>query len=211
MSTPEIAVGWKGLQTWTLAEAGVTREAGRVRVPTRDGCGRELYAKLFDGRTGRSWYEQQGIRLRPFGLETLSDDADKPSSGLVIAEGESDALALRQFVPSLGTDDVPVFDVVGVPGARAWKPAWVSAYGLDKYAVAYVIGDGDESGRQFNWDVRLSLSGARIVGLPDGEDARHFVQTQGADALLALFDAADDRAAVEALFPARAEVLCVAA
>jgi len=161
-----IAVGWKGLSTAVLNEAGVERDLeGLVWIPYRlpDGA---LYAHRVVAPSGRRWWKPgDGRPVIPFGLESLTDPPT--DRGLLVAEGESDALALRAAF-EWG------YDVLGVPGASTWRRGWVRY--LLPYAVVYVLGDGDDAGRRLAGTVKRDVPRARIVYLPAGEDARSLLQ-----------------------------------
>ncbi len=86
---------WKGLAPAVLHEAGVALdEHGLVRVPYRAPDGSEYAAKLF-GTRSCWWSGVDGRGLIPFGLETLPRPAFARYCALVVCEGESDALAVR--------------------------------------------------------------------------------------------------------------------
>lgn len=183
MSSPTVATGWKGLPAWVLAEAGVTRDGeGLVRVPYFAGDG-ALHATRVFAPSGRCWWEPAGRCVIPFGLEQLTDERYRHECTLLIAEGESDTLALRAWAAGS-----PAVDVAGVPGAGCWRAEWSDL--LAGYATVFVLGDGDDAGRSFNWHVRADIPHARIVDLGDGDDARAIVQRDPAelDELLARAD-----------------------
>jgi hypothetical protein len=183
------AVGWKGLPTFVLGEARVTRDPdGLVQLPYFTASG-ELHNTRVFAPGGRTWWAHSGRGLLPFGLDRLTDPGGRPYRSLAIAEGESDALALDA---AFGAD---LFDVLGVPGSTVWRPEW-AGHAAD-YAAIYVFGDGDPAGRAFNWRVRRTLPSARIVEIPDGQDARSMLQNDRADELLDLIDAADELALLE--------------
>lgn len=191
---------WKGIDRLVLDEAGVTIEGGLVRVPYRD-CSDELrYSKVFPlaPREGgpRSWYEPRGVELLPFGLETLP----LGSRAVIMAEGESDALALREaYAEGVRTSEgiaLGTMPVLALPGARSWKPCWAKY--LEPFPVVYVIPDGDAAGRAMAAKIRADVPRARIVQLPEGEDARALLQRKGARALDPYLDRADEDARFEA-------------
>lgn len=180
-----IAVAWKGLPRCVLAEAGVEVRDGLVRVPYRDIEGATHNVRLF-APPGRCWWERTGLPLRPFGLETLRRPPH--DRGLLVAEGESDALALRASF-SWG------YDVLGVPGATSWHREWRSY--AEPYAAVYALGDGDEAGRRLAASVRRDVPRARIVPIPADEDARSLLQREGPGALDWLLEEADRLARLE--------------
>jgi hypothetical protein len=181
------ATGWKGIDPAILRDAGVTELDGRVRVPYRRTDGTEHNAKLF-ASSGRSWWEHAGRELIPFGLERLAPRAEARYRALLVAEGESDSLALRERFGQGA-------DVLGVPGARTWRREWRSC--LEGYALVYTLGDGDEAGRELNAKVKLDVPWSRSVWLPEGEDARSMLERDPAE-LDELLTQANENAHLEA-------------
>ena len=161
---------WKGIDAGVLAEAGVEHRDGLVRVPYRSRAGEVVNWKCFAG--GRSWWERTGVEPLPLGLERLPC---APQSGdvLLVAEGESDALALREHYPTCY--------VLGLPGACSWRAGW--ACYLAEFNVVHVLGDGDAPGRAMNWRVRRDVPHVRIVELPDDDDVRGILQRDSRDGL----------------------------
>ena len=179
---------WKGLSFLVLDEVGVTFEGDLVRVPYRLRDGREHNAKLF-GSNGRSWWETPGRELIPFGVETLPNETAYDRA-LLIAEGESDALALREAFAGVTTvNPIRGYHVLGLPGAGTWRREW-SVF-AEPFPVVYLLGDGDERGREMNDAILRDVPWARPVSLRDGEDVRSIVQRDGSRALDAFFEAAD--------------------
>lgn len=185
----EFARGWKNLPAWVIVEADVRRRPdGVVAVPYFTGSGELHNTHLF--KDGRSWWEERGKPLMPFGLEQLYPEHVRPRRTLLVAEGESDALKLRSCFWSVEDDDRSDFDVLGLPGASSWRSEW--AQHLEPYRRVYVIPDADEAGRRLASSVRRDIPRSRIVRLPKGEDARGVLETGGPYALDPYLTAADD-------------------
>ena len=121
-----------------------------------------MYRERFFAPNGRTWWGP-GEGLVPFGLETIPSDPD--SWALMFAEGESDALALREaFAGTTEAHELGRVCVLGLPGASSWRPEWSSiAATFDR---VYVIGDGDEAGRKMIAKVNADVRWARPVRLP---------------------------------------------
>jgi hypothetical protein len=171
-----IAVGWKGIDALTLLDAGVTRSAsGVVRVPYRDSEDSERNAKLF-APDGRSWWERRGLGVLPFGLEQVAPADQRGGRQVFVAEGESDALALRQEYAAWR--ELPV-DVIGLPGAGTWRDDWRCH--LDGYAAAFCFPDGDNAGERMADSITCCIPWAIRVRLPTGRDVRDLIQRDGAD------------------------------
>jgi putative DNA primase/helicase len=184
---------WKGIARPVLDEAGVTIADGLVEVPYWTLAGEKHNAKVFrlaptEGQARCHW-ERSGLEQIPFGLETLAQGAD----ACIIAEGESDALAIREaFAEGVRTPEgiaSGTMPVLGLPGALSWKREW--AEHVASFRVVYVIGDGDDAGRKMAKAVAADVPQALIVELPEGEDARSLLQRDGARALDAFLDQAD--------------------
>ena len=160
-----------------LLEAGITRdEDGTVRVPYRLVDGPLFREKLFVG-TRSFWGLGDGIV--PFGLETLAPREQRPESSLLIAEGESDALAIRSALCEWRGRRL---DVLGLPGASTWRAEWEDhRVGYERF---YVCPDRDTAGdamlhrvgrREQPWLVKPLA--VRSIVLPAGEDARSVLQS----------------------------------
>jgi hypothetical protein len=182
-----VAVDWKGLSAVVLSEAAVTRDRrGLVRVPYFGLDGLLVKSKVV-APNGNTWWDPVGVDQIPFGLEVLARPEGRERRALIIAEGETDCLSLRDAAAE-DIDDYPI-DVVGLPGAGSWRPAWAE-YVLG-YSRAYVVGDGDAPGRRMMDAVVRSVPWVRLVRLPEGEDARSLLQRDGERALAAYLDEAD--------------------
>ncbi len=168
--------GWKGIAAGVLAEAGVEiTTGGLVRVPFRDRDRRIVVHKVF-GRD-RSWYDPAGVELIPFGIETLPVSpwiAER--SGLLVCEGESDALAAREHFPK-GDSMLIAWYAIALPGAGVWRHTW-RRY-LEPFPRVYLLGDGDDPGRRMNRRIAADARWARPVRLPDGDDVRSILQRDG--------------------------------
>jgi Toprim-like len=90
---------------------------------------------------------------------------------IVITEGELDAVAVETLA------DMPA---VAQPGSTIWAkvPYWPRVFdGLKPIVLA----DGDRAGREAAQQVAASLWDARVVQMPEGEDANSFLVTYGVD------------------------------
>jgi DNA primase len=180
-----IAFDWKGLDPLVLLEAGVTVSNGVVRVPYFDVGGKQVNAKLFGGRG--PWWEHAGRGVSLFGLEQLGA-LGKRHATIILAEGESDALAIRGAV-AVDFDGSPVV-TLGVPGASAWQPAWRSL--LQRFWLVHIVPDGDDAGSRMANRILQDIPWARLVRLPEGVDARSLIQEEdGVRRFLDLLDEAD--------------------
>lgn len=182
---------WNGIDPVMLEEAGVVVHGdGRVTIPYRLPDRTVHRWRLIAANGRRTW--SRGNELIPFGLEALPASEVAHSAVVFIAEGESDALALRQHAAAIEYADGRVVDAyaVGLPGAAVWRPGWAEY--LTPFPLAYLVGDGDGAGRAMNARVRGDLPHARTLELADGDDARAIVQRpSGRDELAALIDRAD--------------------
>jgi hypothetical protein len=177
-------MSYSSLLSWLVEEAGICFEPdGLVVIPYRlPDC--RLYAERVIAPNGRRWWRPgDGRQLIPFGLEKLSRERMRPYACLAIAEGESDALALRAAYN--GT----ALEVIGIPGARCWRSEWATL--ARGYAAVYVFGDGDQAGRALNADVVRDVPGALIVDVPAGGDVRDLLEARGRGAVDELLCRAD--------------------
>jgi hypothetical protein len=160
---------WRGLPAWLLEERGVTIDGeGLVHIPYRTLDG-DLYAERVVAPSGRRWWRPgDGRPVIPFGLDRLEVPRFRRYRGLVVAEGESDALAISAAFGAC-------LDVLGIPGARVWRPEW--APHAAGYAAVYALGDGDDAGGEFTRAILRDVPGAFAIWLDDGLDARDIVQT----------------------------------
>jgi hypothetical protein len=171
-----VPLEWKGLDAGVLSVAGVWQDAGgRIGVPYRLPDGSLHNTKLFDGN-GRTWWQTRDLPVLPLGLELLPDE--RWQRLVWLAEGESDALCLRQHFAEWRGQSV---DVLGIPGAGTWKPEW--AQYVEGFDSVLVFPDADEAGERMAAAITASVPSAAVVRLPDGEDVRSVVQRDGPDAL----------------------------
>jgi hypothetical protein len=184
---------WKGLSWLTLGRAGVTVDGELVKVPYYRADRNVHNTRLFSVG-GRCWWQEKDLELLPYGLELLSGAPD--DCPVLVSEGESDCLALREAFP-----DCAVF---GVPGAKTWRPEW--AMYLERFLVVYAIGDGDVPGQDLNRAVVRDVPWARSVKLPAGEDARSILQRDGGRALDPYLDDAEHLVRVSAAFRLTASI-----
>jgi hypothetical protein len=161
---------WKGISGLTLGRAGVTVDGELVKVPYYRADYNVHNTRVFSA-SGRCWWQEKDLELLPYGLELLHSAPD--DCPVLVSEGESDCLAIREAFP-----DCAVF---GVPGAKTWRPEW--AMYLERFLVVYAIGDGDQPGQDLNRSIVRDIPWARSVKLPAGEDARSILQRDGARAL----------------------------
>lgn len=192
------SVGWKGISQEVLDEAGVeVLDDGRgVVLPFRLPDGTTLYSKHV-AITGESWYSPPPREVGsfiPFGLDSIPWANLHPDDVLVLAEGESDALAARQHLAELDGHRV---HVLACPGAKVFRPEWRQF--VQRFATVYVAFDGDHAGVEGAWKVKRQCRWVRICRLPAERDLRELLQTDGPEALLPFLDEADHGAALDAL------------
>jgi hypothetical protein len=173
MSAAKIPFGWKGSCTSTLLDAGVYLDLdGRVRVPYRLVDGSTFREKIF---TARGSYWGPGNGIVPFGLEALAPREQRQGCSILIAEGESDALAIRGAICGWRCDRL---DVLSIPGAGTWREAWEEH--IRGYLRVYVVADGDAAGRAMVDRIRGAVPvGVRPLAMPPGEDSRSIIQSLG--------------------------------
>ena len=185
--------GWKGISEGVLREADVTTDhRGNQRVPYCRYDGTFFRDRIYPP-TGRGWWGE-GDGLIPYGLETLPGPYVASKCAVMVCEGESDALAVREvFRDRYSPPFAAGWYDVALPGASVWLEQW--AQWIEPFGYVFLLGDGDEAGRSMNERVRADVPKALTVMIPDGEDARAMLQRDAGslDPLLlaALVDAAD--------------------
>jgi hypothetical protein len=178
--------GWKGLSRNVLEAAGVTEtDEGLTAIPYRAVDGHTLRTRLVAPSSGRRWWasDVEGVHL--FGAETLAGAS--PETPVLVCEGESDALAAREHLPT--------FLALGSPGARAFRAEWRALF--ERFPFVYAIGDGDDAGRDFAWRVRSAVPWTRPFVCPEGRDIRDLLQAGDRAIVLELLAEADFHARLE--------------
>jgi hypothetical protein len=174
---------WKGLRAQTLLDAGIyADDNGLTFIPYRLTDGSTFRTRVV-APNGRRWWHDDGQGQSLLGLELGPGfRSDLP---VFITEGETDCLAARE----LG------LQAFGCPGAKAFQPEWRTL--LERFDLLYAIGDGDDAGHTFAWDVRGKVPWARPVVLPEGTDLRALLQSGRRDEFKALLEDADYVARLE--------------
>lgn len=95
----------------------------------------------------------------------------KPRDFVGICEGEIDAM----------TATICGIPTVGVPGAKAWRPDWLTLFA--GYRRVYVMTDGDEPGEKLGNQIAAYLPQAVVRPMGSGEDVNSVFVRHGADAL----------------------------
>src|SRR5690606_11193015 len=90
---------------------------------------------------------------------------------LYVAEGEFDAIVLNRVFGH----------AVGYPGANYWKPHHRRLF--EGFRKVYILGDGDDAGRQFTEQVANRLRNGVQVYVPQGHDVSSYLVEHGEDAL----------------------------
>jgi hypothetical protein len=176
---------WKGFDLLALSVFGVQRQGGGVNIPYLTEAAEHYRTKRFpDGGEIRSYWLGESKPQIPYGLETLRWGGRT----LLLTEGESDALALRMSFQRTA--------VLGLPGARSWRPAW-SEYAA-RFEVVYMSFDRDRAGGELWEAVARDVPWARGVLLPEGADTRDVLQTLGRDGYKVFLEAASTRAVLTA-------------
>lgn len=103
-----------------------------------------------------------------------------PTSTLIVVEGELDAATLH----------ICGWPAIGVPGSDAWRDHYPRVVaGFDHILIPI---DGDDAGRKFGKAVAKSVSDARIIPLPPGEDVNSIYIRNGRDGLIQMLAEKDD-------------------
>ena len=161
-------MAWKGLREDTLERAGILTEGNQASIPYRTPTG-EVFRWRYRGPKD---YWGPGNGTIPYGLETLPNALRASRSGLVICEGETDTLALREAL-SASPSRLGLY-VLGCPGSLNWKPEWL-VYVQD-FRIVLAVGDGDDAGNAFQERMAHLIPGSLGLTVPDGEDVRSMLQ-----------------------------------
>lgn len=120
--------------------------------------------RMFDGP--RKYDQHKGWPHRLFNTQAFFN----AGSAIGIAEGELDAITASEYL----------LPTMGCPGADAWKDYWTSI--LKDFTRVYILGDGDDAGRQFASDMAEIIGWrARVVPFPDGADVCSMAASGGLD------------------------------
>lgn len=169
----------------TIKRAGVgfDRKAGAVTIPFCDDTGAVKYVKLRrGGLDAKAAYlvKPSGHDKCLFGLQLMEQGP------VVVAEGEFDALVLRQE----GINAVSIPN--GVGSVSNGRPAWLRP--LDGREVTICL-DSDEAGRKASAKLAGHLGSARVARLPtdigDAYDVTDFARLGRMDLVLRAIDEAE--------------------
>lgn len=151
----------RGLRDQTIHRfwLGYSAELNGIVIPYRAASGKIVMLKVRKLDSGRPKYLTLG---HDFPLEYslhLFNVQDAPKSGVVICEGEFDAMILSQ-------EGIPA---VAVPGTSSWQPVWGHLFG----PRVTLLMDPDDAGLQAAHNIRKELKDkgtyAAIASLSDGD------------------------------------------
>lgn len=129
------------------------------------GCVSIRFRRL--GEDGPKYRTMPGDRPRLYNTPILN----LPVKEVGITEGEMDAIVAT----------VCGIPTVGIPGAQSWRSQFGDLF--QGYQTVYVFTDGDEPGEQFGEAVASSLSNAKIIPAPPGEDLNSILVSEGPQAI----------------------------
>jgi len=147
-----------------LLSAGLIYEGGRNYFE-----GFITFPHMLYGRvvyiSGRGYPEKKHKKLEreKVSLNHLYNEQALNQKEVIVAEGEIDTLTLLQYG----------FNACGVLGAGGFKEEWADKF--KNFETVYLSFDADEAGEKGNLKIAELLGPkARLVFLPDGEDANDF-------------------------------------
>jgi DNA primase len=183
-------VSWKGLKVETLLDARIffADDDGFIHIPYRLADGSTFRTRLVGLDGQRLWFDDGEGQLL-YGLERLPFfEKEMP---ILVTEGETDALCAREHG----------YQALGAPGAKSFRREgsfrWEWRETFEPFDLVYAIGDVDEAGVEFVWDVHRVVPWARPVVLPEGRDLRDLLQAGDERQLRDLLDEADRLAVTE--------------
>lgn len=170
----------RGIPAVALEIAGCRYDAGVLSWPRYRLSGGEIAGwKHRDLRNGRFWGSPAGISHADTQPLCIKDVV--PASGVMICEGESDAMRLA-------CTDLPGLyscDVMCIPGATAFPANWAPL--LREYDRVHVFADADDAGRALPDRLANLVPGTRCVRLPDGHDVCSFLLEHSEEDLTRLY------------------------
>lgn len=115
---------------------------------------------------------EAGCGAHLYNAQVLISAADT----VIITEGELDALCVQAYT------GIPA---VGYPGTEHWLSHPHFRLCFEAVSEVIVVADGEDAGRKSAARVAESIgSYARVVDMPDNEDASSFIASQGASAFI---------------------------
>lgn len=144
---------------------------GRLAIPylTPDGSVSTIRFRSLDGSSTKKYLSMPNDPPRIFNTAAL----ERASSGIVICEGEIDAITAEQCG----------FPTIGIPGANVWVNAWNRL--LWQYSVIYVLHDDDVPGKAMADLIGTQLSSVRAIPMIGG-DVNSVVNEKGAECFRAM-------------------------
>lgn len=136
------------LQEWDICWAD---DISRWVLPMHNAAGEMCSGQLYDPNASsgeKSKWNIGGLDTGLFGLHLLTED--RP---IILCEGAFDAMIVYDYLYRQGSEDA--FDVLGVPGANTFKPAWSRFFKKREVYVCYDYDDGGDAGFEI---VRKRLS-----------------------------------------------------
>lgn len=154
--------------------------AGRLAIPYMTPAGVvQIKYRCMNGTHGAhkdvdcpKYLYEAGCGIHLFNAQVLINAADT----VVLTEGELDAICVQAYC------GIPA---VGYPGVETWKQQRHWRLCFEGVSEVIVVTDGDKVGREAAKRVADSIGlHARVVDLPDGDDANSYIATRGAGAFL---------------------------
>lgn len=157
--------------------------AGRLSIPyrTQDGV---VALKYRCANTDHGDHKNRELGCTKYlaepgsGVHLFNAQALTKAERAVLTEGELDAVCVQAYC------GIPA---VGYPGTETWQTQPHFPLCFEGIPEVAVVSDGDEQGRRAAGRVAKSIgSNARVVPMPEGEDANSWMLRHGAAAFLEL-------------------------
>lgn len=127
--------------------------------------------RALDNETKPKYASLAGDKPRLYNTPELNTNSEV----IAICEGELDAV----------TVSLTGMPCVGVPGAASWQPFWAELF--RGYKTVNVLADGDAPGEKLARTIAKQLPNARVIHLPEGEDANSIFNKEGEEALRSMW------------------------
>lgn len=131
----------RGISTATIREMDIGWNGSRYTIPVRDEDGEIINVRMY--KLHASSANDKMLNIPGHGTAAIYGvDEIAPAEKVLITEGETDRILVRQILNNAATG---IAVVSATAGAKTFKPEWVKLF---KDKIVYVGYDNDDAGRQ---------------------------------------------------------------